>query len=383
MKKEQVFISEFSKFRNKEHPDYVLFSVVVILIILGILILFSVSASISQEKFGITYYFLEHQLLFGLIPGIILAFLIFKIRLDFIKKWTPILLLINLILMLLVFFPKIGVESGGATRWLNLGKLTLQPSEFLKITFIIYLAAWLSSRSDKLKLKNARKIFNQTFIAFFILISIITLLLIFQPNASTLGIIVLTGTLMYFLSNTPLWQIAVMVLLGGISLVSLIKIAPYRAARLLILLNPEMDPMGKGYQLNQALIAIGSGGIFGLGLGMSQQKFGFLPQTFSDSIFAIFSEETGFIGGLILILLFLGFFWRGFKVGLNCRDRFSQILAFGITLYIVIQAFFNIGSMLGILPVTGIPLPFIGYGGSHLIAELIGVGILLNISKHA
>ncbi|MBU4298934.1 putative lipid II flippase FtsW [Patescibacteria group bacterium] len=389
--------------KDKERPDYILFSVIVILIILGILILFSVSAFISQAKFGKTYYFLNHQLLFGLVPGLILAFLAFKIRLDFFKKWAFILLLINLVLMLLVFFPKIGVESGGAARWLGLGKLTLQPSEFLKITFIIYLAAWLSSRGAKPrsriwtcsanenlskfhygvkeKLKNSRKIFNQTFIAFLGLILIIALLLLLQPNFSTLGIIILTGILMYFLSNTPLWQISLIILLGGASLIPLLKIVPYRAERLLIFLNPELDPMGKGYQLKQALIAVGSGGIFGLGLGMSQQKFGFLPQTFSDSVFAIFSEETGFIGGLVLILLFMVFFWRGFKIGLNSKNKFSQILAFGITFYIVIQAFVNIGSMLGIVPVTGIPLPFIGYGGSHLIAELIGVGILLNVSK--
>ncbi len=379
--KEQVFISKFFKFGNKEWPDYILLSVIVILIILGILILFSVSASISQAKFGKTYYFLNHQLLFGLVPGLILAFLAFKIRLDFFKKWALILLLSNLVLMLLVFFPKIGIESGGAARWIGLGKLTLQPSEFLKITFIIYLAAWLSSRGAKEKLKNSRKIFNQTFIAFLSLILIIAFLLLLQPNFSTLGIIILTGILMYFLSNTPLWQISLIILLGGASLIPLLKIAPYRAERLLIFLNPELDPMGKGYQLKQALIAVGSGGIFGLGLGMSQQKFGFLPQTFSDSVFAIFSEETGFIGGLFLILLFMVFFWRGFKIGLNSKNKFSQILAFGITFYVVIQAFVNIGSMLGIVPVTGIPLPFIGYGGSHLIAELIGVGILLNISK--
>lgn len=368
---------------KEKRPDYILIFTVAILLILGILILFSVSASISQARFGNTYYFLSHQLLFGLIPGIILlAFFAFKVRLALLKKWAPILLLINLILMTMVFLPKIGVESGGAARWLNLGKLTIQPSEFLKLTFILYLAAWLSSQTAQLKFKNPRNTFNQTLVAFSILISLITLLLVLQSDVSTLGIIVLTATLVYFVVGTPMWHIILIILVGTISLYSLIRIAPYRANRLLVLLKPETEPMGIGYQLTQALIAVGSGGLFGLGLGMSQQKFGFLPQTLNDSIFAVFSEETGFIGSSVLVLLFLTFFWRGFKIGLNSRDKFSQILALGITFWIVIQAFINIGSMIGILPVAGVPLPFISYGGSALVSELIGVGILLNISKN-
>jgi len=165
-------------------------------------------------------------------------------------------------------------------------------------------------------------------------------------------------------------------------LFSLIKLAPYRAARLLVFLKPETDPMGMGYQIKQALIAIGSGGIFGLGLGTSGQRLGFLPQSMADSIFAIMAEETGFVGGLILIALFLVFLWRGFKIGKSSQNKFSQLLAVGISSWIVIQAFINIGSMVGILPLTGIPLPFISYGGSALVSELIGVGILLNISKN-
>ena len=160
------------------------------------------------------------------------------------------------------------------------------------------------------------------------------------------------------------------------------KIAPYRAARLLVFLNPETDPMGMGYQLKQALIAVGSGGIFGLGLGMSVQKFGFLPQSMADSIFAIFSEETGFIGSLILIFLFLIFFWRGFKIAKKSMDQFSKLAALGISCWIILQALINIGSMIGIIPLTGVPLPFLSYGGSALVTELIGVGILLNISKN-
>ncbi len=364
-------------------PDYILLGTIIALIILGIIILASVSASLSLEKFGTTYYFLNHQLLFGFLPGIILAFLAFRIRLDFLKKWAPFLLLINLILLAMVFLPGIGTEVRGAARWLNFGLFSFQPSEFLKLTFILYLASWLASqtRIQKLGGEQAEKGFNQTLIAFLVVIGIISLLLIFQPDISTLGVIFLVAGFLYFLAKTPLWQSFLIILIATLSLFSLIKLAPYRAARLLVFFNPEVDPMGIGYQIKQALIATGSGGISGLGLGMSQLKFGFLPQSISDSIFAIWAEETGFIGSTILIFLFLIFLWRGFRIGKLCQDNFSQLAAWGITSWICLQSFINVGSMIGILPLTGIPLPFISYGGSALVAELIGVGILLNISR--
>ncbi|XOB41768.1 MAG: putative lipid II flippase FtsW [Candidatus Nealsonbacteria bacterium] len=368
--------------RNPHRPDYILAGVIMILLILGILILSSVSATLSQERFGTTFYFLNHQIFFGLIPGIILAFLFFKIKLDFLKKWSPVLLLINLGLVGMVFLPKIGTGAGGAVRWISVGPISFQPSEFLKLTFILYLASWLTSKAKKAIPSKKQKIFSEALIAFLIIIGVISLFLIFQPDISTLGIIVLVAALMYFISNTPLWHSILIFLVTSGSLLALIRIAPYRANRLLVFLNPLLDPMGKGYQIKQALITVGSGGISGLGLGMSLQKFGFLPQSMSDTIFAIFAEETGFIGCLILIFLFLIFFWRGFKIGKSTQDKFSQLTALGISSWIVLQGFINIGAMIGILPLTGVPLPFISYGGSHLIVELIGIGILLNISKY-
>ena len=371
--------------KEGRQPDYILIGVSAILIVLGILILASVSASLSQERFGTTYYFLNHQLLFGLIPGVLLAFLVFRINLAFLKKWAPLLLLINIVFLAIVFLPKVGAGAGGAARWLNLGPISFQPSEFLKLTFILYLAAWLTSRTPQ-KLTGAgqaKKTFSQTLLAFLIVIGLISLLLVFQPDISTLGIIGLVAALIYFLAGTPLWHSILIFLVGAGGLFSLIKLAPYRAARLLVFLKPEIDPMGISYQIKQALIAVGSGGIFGLGLGlgMFRQRLWLLPQSMSDSIFAIFAEEGGFIGSSILIFLFLIFLWRGFKIAKLRGDKFSQLAALGITSWIVIQGFTNIGSMTGILPLTGIPLPFISYGGSALISELIGVGILLNISR--
>jgi cell division protein FtsW len=367
---------------KQKRIDYFLLVIVGILLIFGFLIIFSASGTISQEKFSNIYYFLNHQLLFGFLPGIILGFLVFKIQLSFLKKWSVIFLLINLIFLATVFFPKIGLKYGGAARWVNLGLTSFQPSEFLKLFFILYLASWLAHRTGR---KNQP--FNQTLFAFIIILGLISLFLILQPDISTLGIIVAAGIIMYYLSETPLWHTILMGLAGLTALFLIINLAPYRIERIKVFLNPSIDPMGIGYQMKQILITIGSGGIFGSGLGLSPQKFGpfsgksILPSSITDAIFAILAEETGFIGALVLILLFLLFFWRGIKIGKLAKDKFSKLSAFGITFWIIIQAFVNIGAMIGILPLTGIPLPFISYGGSHLVAELIGVGILLNISR--
>jgi len=357
-------------------PDYIFLFVVVILILFGALILISVSLSLSKEKFGSIFYYLNHQILYGFLPGLILSLFAFKINLISLKKIAPLLLLINLIFLAMVFLPTVGVSFRGAARWLNLGPISFQPSEFLKLTFILYLASWLTSKTE-----GKRGEFWQTFLAFLIVIGIVSAFLIFQPDVSTLVIIILVSSLMYFLAETPLWHIILIGLITVFGLLILIQIAPYRFNRILVFFNPELDPMGIGYQIKQALIAVGSGGISGLGLGLSQQKSGFLPQAISDSIFAIFAEETGFLGSAMLVLLFFLFFWRGLKIAQESQDKFSKFCAFGITFWITLQAFVNIGSMIGILPLTGIPLPFISYGGSALVTELVGVGILLNISK--
>ena len=267
---------------------------------------------------------------------------------------------------------------GGARSWVNLGITSFQPSELLKLTFVLYLASWLSAKTEK-----AKKNFSTTLIAFFAVIGLISALLFLQPDVGTLGIIVITGFLMYFLAGIP-WKHALLIIFAVIALLALsFNFAPYRLDRLLVLINPSIDPMGISYQIKQALIAIGSGGIFGRTPGMGIQMFGFLPQPMADSIFACFAEEWGLIGSLSLIFLFLIFIWRGFAIAKNTPDKFCQLTALGLSVWIALQAFVNIGSMVGILPLTGIPLPFISYGGSALVAELIGLGILLNISKNS
>ena len=376
----------------KKNGDRALLITILALIGIGIIFLSSASALESQEKSGNTFYYLNHQIIFGIIPGIILAWIVFKMKTDLLKKMILPLILINLFLLGMVFLPGIGSHFGqGANRWIVLGPLIFQPSEFLKISFILYLASWLKNKmptSSKVK-KNYRFSiagileFDKTFLAFFIILGFISLFLVLQPDVSTLAIIFLVSLIMYFLAEASIWQIFSLIATGIATLFILIKIAPYRMDRLLIFLHPELYPMGKGYQFKQALIAIGSGGLNGVGLGLSHQRFGFLPATMSDSIFAIFAEEVGFIGAVILIILFLMFFKQGFKISKNANDKFLQLAGFGITFWITIQAFLNISAMIGIMPLMGIPLPFISYGGSAIITELIGVGILLNISKHS
>lgn len=368
-------------------PDKVLFGITVILIVLGIIVLASVSANISLEKTGSSTYFLFHQIRVGILPGIILALIAFLLPLKKLKEWAFGILISSLLFMTFVFVPGVGITLGGANRWVNLRFAIFQPSELLKIATFIYLAAWLSNRFKKEEKKHkinwSKELKpSKTLLPFLTILGGIGAFLIIQPDISTLGVIVGISIIMYFLAGGKLFDIFLMVLMGIIGLFALIKIAPYRMNRFLVFLKPELDPMGIGYQMKQALITIGSGGIFGIGLGMSLQKFGLLPQPMADTIFAIYAEETGFLGSVLLISLFILFLWRGFQISRKVKDKFSQLLGFGITSWIVIQASINMGAMMGIFPLTGIPLPFISYGGSHLVAEFIGLGLLLNISKN-
>ena len=360
--------------------DYILMGTAALLMVFGVIILASASASVSQIRFGSTYYYLNHQITFALIPGILLAILFSKIKLTFVKKWAPAFLLVNLLLMTFVFLPQIGIRVGKAARWISLGLASFQPSEILKIAFILYLASWLEGKSKKkIALPKTQKDLKENLPAFLIILGLISLLLVFQSDIGTLVVILATGVLMYFFADTPFWDTILIGVLGIIAILIFINLSPYRLQRVSVFLHPDQDPMGMGYQIKQSLIAIGSGGLFGLGFGMSQQKF--LPHPMSDSIFAVLAEEAGFVGSVILISLFLIFLWRGFKIGKESKNKFSSLTALGITSWILIQALINVGAMVGIIPLTGIPLPFISHGGTALIAELIGVGVLLNISK--
>ena len=373
----------------KKHINYPLFFVIVFLVGFSFLFFACLSSPASLQRFGNTSYYLSHQLLFGLLPAIIAGFIAYKISLQFLKKWAPLFVILNAAALFLVFLPKIGSKAGGASRWISIGGFTIQPSEFLKITAILYLSAWIASKLSDIQVKDWKSITKKGYhniiyilVPFLIFLGLIFVALYLQRDASTLGIITITLLVLYFSARTPLWHTLLIIMAGATTLLFMVKFEPYRLDRWLIFLHPSTDPMGKAYQLQQSLISLGSGGVFGKGLGMSTQKFGFLPQAMSDSIFAIIGEEIGAIGCIALIAIFILFFWLGLQIAKNSNDRFSKLTAVGIVFWITLQAFINISSVAGIFPLAGIPLPFFSYGGSHMLAEMIGVGLLLNISKN-
>ncbi len=366
----------------KKNPDYILVTIFSVIILLGLFVLASVSALKSQELFGHPYYFFFQQILLGFIPGILLVILLFNTPISFLKKWSPVIMLLTLVLTLMVFVPQMGTFMRGSRRWIDFGFISFQPSELLKLSFILYLASWLATKQKKKKKKKKEEVLLKTFLPFIIISGLIGIIFYFQPDISTLGVVMMVALFMYFTADTPIWHTLSLISIGSGLLIFLIKYSDYRLARVQGMLNPNIDPLGATYQISQALIAVGSGGILGAGFGTSYQKFGFLPFPMTDSIFAIFAEESGFIGSFILVILFLLLFWRGILIAKRSNDNFVKLVAVGITSWFFVQAFINIGAMTGLMPLTGIPLPLISYGKSHLITEMAGVGILLNISRY-
>jgi len=335
----------------------------------------SASPVIGEARFGEIYFFLKNQLL-GVGVGVIAFLAGWRIKYTFWKKMAPLILVASLLLMALVFIPKIGLELKGAARWIELGPITIQPSEIMKLAFVMYMAAWLASKQKEVKT------FSTGFLPFLIMLSVVSLFFILQPDIGTLGVLVITATLLFFAGGGKLAQIGILCLIGIIGLGIIVATQPYRLDRISVFLKPSEDIQGIGYQLNQSLIAIGSGGLWGKGFGMSQQKFYYLPEPTGDSIFAVFGEEFGFMGNIVLIMLFLLFSWRGIRIANHIPDSFGSYLAVGITLLIVIQAFINMAAISGLVPLTGLPLSFISYGSSALVINLAAVGMLMNISKY-
>lgn len=370
----------------KSHkPDYILIGAAAAIVVFGLIMLWSASMVKSQE-IGQPYYYLKHQALNLLLLGLPVALLASITNYKFWKKISFPLFIGSIIMLILVFLPHLGFTAGGATRWLALGPLSIQPSEIAKLAIIVYLASLFDNRFTitAKRFENRKEMDDkQSFVTFIVSVGIIAGLVVLQPNISTTGIICLTAAIIYFVSGAPAWQMGTLILMGASGLFAFMSIFSHAAKRFQIFLHPEMDPKGIGYQINQALLAIGSGGFFGRGLGQSLQKFNFLPEAMGDSIFAITAEELGFAGSIILIAIFLLFAIRGFKIARDAPDNLSKLLATGITSWIILQAFINIAAISGLMPLTGVPLPFISYGSSNLIVSLAAVGILVNISKYS
>lgn len=362
---------------SSQKPDYILLSVFIAIVVLGIVMLTSASSVVSYDRFGSSSYLINHQLLYGVSIGLLGMYLAYRFDYHRLKKLAFPLILISGVLLIAVFIPGIGYEYGGAKRWILLGSMTFQPTELLKFAFLLYLATWLEKKGDAIK--NAA----YGLVPFSIILGVIAALILKQPDLGTLMVIIIMSTIIYFVAGAPLKHLAWMVSTGFAFFLLMVKTSSYRSARLTVFLNPDLDPQGIGYHINQALLAIGSGGIFGLGLGHSRQKYNYLPEVTGDSIFAIIAEELGFLLAVMVIALFVTLLIRGLSIAQRAPDMFGKLLAIGITSWFTVQAFINIAAMVGILPLTGIPLPFISYGSSALIISLTAAGVLLNISSQA
>lgn len=294
-----------------------------------------------------------------------------------VRRFAPYAYVATVLFTALVFVPGIGFSSGGATRWINLGFTTVQPAEFLKIGLVLVLAWWLAPRARQLAS------YKKGLLPFAALIAAPSALLLAQPNTSTTLLLLATGTAMYFAAGAPWRDFGILAFAGALVFVAVILARPYALERITTFLHPSTaDALGSGYQIQQSLIAIGSGGLLGRGFGQGVGKFNYLPEPDGDSVFAVFAEETGFFGAAALLLLFVALSARGIVIAADSRDLFGGLAAFGFSFMIILQAFINMGAMLGIIPLTGLPLPFISHGGTALLAVLLMCGFILNVAAH-
>lgn len=346
-------------------------------LVFGLLMLASASWPLGFDRFyGNGYYFLVHQLLFGVLPGIVGFLIAYLVPHQSYRKFALPMLAISIFLLLIVFVPGLGIEIKGSHSWISLGLFSFQPSELVKFTFLVYLAAWLEGSMGK-NVQDA----TRGLLPFLVVLGVIMLLLLLQPDTGTMGIIVMMALAVYFVAGAPMKYFAFFGIAGAALLWLLFTISPYRAERLTAFLHPELDKQGSGYQINQALLAVGSGGVFGRGYGHSLQKFQYLPEVAGDSIFAVIAEELGFLLTSAFVVLYVAMLFRGLVIAERAPDSFGTYLVVGVMAWLGIQAFVNIGAMVALLPLTGVPLPFVSYGGTALAISMTAVGVVLNVSK--
>jgi|SRR5690554_4198736 len=354
--------------------NMLLLTTTVMLTIIGLIMVYSASQVWAEFKFGDKFYYLWRQLIFAVL-GILGMLLVSKIDYTLYKKYATKIFLIVLFLLIIVLIPGLGIVRGGARSWIGIGSFSIQPSEFMKIASVILISKYLSDYYKDMKQPIS------ILLLLGIIISIFGLIML-QPDFGTGLVIIATIIVMLFVSGVNISYFVYLLLVGLAGITVLIISAPYRLERIFAFLDPWSDPLGSGFQIIQSLYAIAPGGLFGVGIGGSIQKYFYLPEPQTDFIFAIIIEELGFIGGTIILTLYTTFLLTSLSLSLNAKDLFGKFLALGITSMIFIQFFINIGVVIGLLPVTGITLPFLSYGGSSLTVTLLGVGIVLNISKY-
>lgn len=361
---------------GEHEPDKIFLFAAGALLLIGLVMLSSASSAVSYIKFNNTYHYFIHQLL-GV--GVGLIFFIFFYKQDY-RRWRRYALgafIFSIFLLLLVFIPGLRAQHGTARSWITIFGQSFQPSELVKLTFLVYLATWLESKKGQLKEAGSG------IIPFLASLFVISLLMLAEPDLGTLFIILFSAFAAFFVAGGKFSHILLTVFLGALVLgLVLYAKSSYQSDRFKCYQNPSYDSQDECYQISQSLIAVGSGGWLGRGLGQSRQKFMYLPEVWGDSIFPIISEEVGFVFSALLVALFGLFFFRGLKIARSAPDIYGSALATGIIAWLAVQTFFNIGGMINLIPMTGVPLPFVSAGGSSVISTLMAVGIIANISKH-
>ncbi|MCM3759350.1 stage V sporulation protein E [Alkalihalobacillus oceani] len=361
--------------KSKATPDYVLFATTIALLVIGLVMVYSASEAWATYRFDDSFFFAKRQLFFSSV-GVVAMLFMMKVDYWTWRTWAKLILIVCFLLLVIVLIPGVGLVRGGARSWLGVGAFSIQPSEFMKMAMIVFLAKFLS--------ENQKKIvsFKKGLLPSLSLVLLAFGMIMLQPDLGTGAVMVGTCVIMIFVSGARLSHFLWLGLLGVAGFVALIASAPYRIQRITSFLDPWSDPLGSGFQIIQSLYAIGPGGLMGMGLGESRQKYFYLPEPQTDFIFAILAEELGFIGGAIVLCLFGILLWRGIRIALGAPDLFGSFLAVGIISMVAIQVMINIGVVTGLMPVTGITLPLLSYGGSSLTLMLVSLGVLLNISRH-
>jgi len=356
--------------------DTLLVILIGLLVAAGFLIFSSASLGLMARE-GATFGSVAFsQFVFGVLGGGAAFLLMNNVYYRHWRKYAFYIFLVSLIATAAVFIPGIGMNHAGATRWLNLGFVTIQPSEFLKLGFVIYMATWLSGVHDKIGE------WKYGLLPFAGIIGAVGVIMLMQPDTDTFMIMAFAGMSMYLVAGARWRDISIIILGGVIMLGTIALVRPYIMDRLTTFMHPESDPLGSGYQINQSLIAIGTGGLTGRGFGQSIQKFEYLPEPIGDSIFAVYAEEFGFVGASLLIFMLIFLTLRGYRIATEAGDMFGTLLIIGFMTIIIGQAFLNIGAMLAVAPLSGLPLPFISHGGTALMATLASLGIVINVSKY-
>lgn len=357
------------------HFDYLLLLSVLGLLAIGTLVVFSASADLAFHTLGSPYYYLERQIMWAVLGLIVLAV---ASRYPYwrYQKWALPVFVVSMVLLVAVLIPHVGIEINGSRRWLGAGPLQIQPSELAKIGMIFFFARLLTLNQDRLSS------FWRGVLPHLGLAVIIFALVLLEPDLGTTMAIAGTFFVMLFVAGARKRHLGVLFMSALPALGVIIAVEPYRLDRIVAFTDPWKHPLGEGFHTIQALLALGSGGVLGLGLGYSRQALGYLPESFTDFIFAVLGEELGLLGTLTVVILFMIVAWRGYRIAMRAPDLFSSLLATGFTTMIAIQAAINMGVVTATLPVTGITLPFISYGGSSLVLSLAGIGVLLNISRH-